>query len=119
MSDNNSVSSNAQRRLSTQYEIARVLADATDLRDATQKLFKTICNLEGFVAASLWKVSADSEFLQNVDIWTDDNPALVHFIAASLTLRIAPDTGLASFVTFLVVVGPHCPVPSAQLSSLR
>lgn len=85
----------AQRRLNLQYEIARVLADAGNLRDATHRLFKTICNLEGFVAASLWKISADSECLQYVDFWTDENPALVSFVSESLTLRIAPRMGLA------------------------
>ena len=89
------MSDNTQRRLSAQYEIARLLAQAGDLRDATQKLLTTICNLEGFAAASLWKVSGDSEFLQYVDIWTNDNPALVDFVADSLTLRIAPNVGLA------------------------
>ena len=43
----------SQWRLNIQYEIARVLAEVADLRDASQKLFKTICNHEGFVAASL------------------------------------------------------------------
>ncbi len=86
---------NIQRRLNAQYEIARLLAQAGDLRDATQKLLTTICSIEGFVAASLWKVSADSEFLQYVDFWTDGNPALVDFVADSMTLRIAPNMGLA------------------------
>jgi diguanylate cyclase len=85
----------AQRRLSAQYEIARLLAQASDLRDATHKLFTTICDFEGFVAASLWKVSADSAFLQYVDIWTKDHPSLVIFAAESLTLRLATNTGLA------------------------
>ncbi len=89
------MSDNAKRRLSAQYEIARLLAQAGNLRDATQNLFTTICGFEGFVAASLWKVSADSEFLQYVDIWTNDNPVLADFVAESLTLRIAPHMGLA------------------------
>jgi GAF domain-containing protein len=89
------MSDNVQRRLSAQYEIARVLAQAGDLQDATKKILTTICNIEGFVAASLWKVSADSEFLQYVDTWTSDHPALVDFAADSMTLRIAPNIGLA------------------------
>ncbi len=84
-----------RRRLTIQYEIARILAEARDLRDATRRLFTTICSHEGFVAASLWRVSSDSEFLQYVDIWTDDAPSLAGFVADSLTLRIAPNTGLA------------------------
>lgn len=84
-----------QRRLAVQYEVAQILAQSQGLRQATQAVFKTICSQEGFVAASLWKVSKDAEFLQYVDFWTEDNSALVNFVAESLTLRIAPNTGLA------------------------
>ena len=67
----------SQRRLNIQYEIARVLAEVADLQEATQKVFETICSHEGFVAASLWKVSGDSEFLQYVDFWTGEESSLV------------------------------------------
>lgn len=84
-----------QRRLAVQYEVSNILAQADGIRRATQAVFKTVCSHEGFVAASLWKVSKDAEFLQYVDFWTEDHPALVNFVAESLTLRIAPNTGLA------------------------
>lgn len=85
----------AHQRLGIQYEIAHILAETSGLRDATQALFKTICGYASFVAASLWRVSGDAEFLQHVDFWTEDQPALTTLVAESLTLRIAPNTGLA------------------------
>ena len=77
----------ARRRLGIQYEIAHILAETSGLRDATQALFKTICGYEGLVAASLWRVSVDAEFLQHVDFWTEDHPALTTFVAESLRKR--------------------------------
>ncbi len=84
-----------QRRLALQYEVARILAESSGMRRATQAVFKAICEHEGFVAASLWRVSDDAAFLQYVDFWTEEHPALVTFVAESLTLRLAPRTGLA------------------------
>jgi diguanylate cyclase (GGDEF)-like protein len=85
----------AQRRLAMQYEITRILAEGGTLREATARIFKTICEHEGFDAAALWKVVPDSDVLHCIDIWTNDDPKMAEFAAGSRAFEIGPGVGLA------------------------
>ncbi len=85
----------AERRLLTQYEIARIMAEGGSLREAVIRIFQTICERENFVGASMWKVTPEADALQCVDIWVHDDPKLATFAAASRKLKIAPGHGLA------------------------
>jgi diguanylate cyclase (GGDEF)-like protein len=85
----------AQRRLGTQYEIARALAESESIREATPKIFKTICEREGFIDALMWKVVPDSSVLHCVDFWTLKEQKRAGLAAESQVLKISLGRGLA------------------------
>ena len=104
----------AQRRLGTQYEIARILAEVNSLREAINRIYKTICEREGFVAASMWKVTPDVEVLHCVDVWTQGEARLDAFAAESHKVSIGPGVGLAGRAW-----ASRLPVWVSDLSKLR
>lgn len=84
-------SKKAQRRLATQYAVARILADASPSEEALPRLLEAICEHEGFVAAMLWKPDRGATTLECINIWATETPELTEFVARVRELKIAPN----------------------------
>lgn len=91
----NAARKKAQRQLAMQYAVARILSEAGTFEEAIPRLFKAICEHEGFVSATLWQADPDATILRCIDVWTKETPALAEFAARIRELKIAPNMGLA------------------------
>lgn len=59
----------AEQRLRLQYEIARILAEAATLAEATPKILQTVCEQLGWHWGELWSVDHTAAVLHCVETW--------------------------------------------------
>lgn len=59
----------AERRVKTQYEITRALAEASDYDEAAPRILRSFCENLGWEVGELWKLDRDEEKLRCVRIW--------------------------------------------------
>ncbi len=87
-----------QGRLTTEYAVTRVLAEAATLTEATPRILQAVCENLDWTLGALWIVDNDSDEIYCVEIWHD--PALVasEFTALTRYLRFQRDVGLPGLV---------------------
>lgn len=84
----------AERYLSAQYSVTRVLADATNLRDAASSLIKAVCDTTEWKIGALWIQAAETRELQCVEVWHVPGVQAAEFEVVSRGTTLIPGTGL-------------------------
>jgi|GEM_PF-984414 len=84
----------AQRRMAAQYALARVLAEATNLGEATPIIVQAICESLGWDVGALWRVNPQTRCLHCVEIWHRPGLAVGEFKAATLRMTFHSGEGL-------------------------
>ena len=87
-------SRDAQRRAEVQYAVSRVLAQASTVDEALDRLLPAIAEALGWDCASVWLVDLDGNRIECVYAWGLDEPPLLAFVRATAGLRFAPGQGL-------------------------
>ncbi|MDP8957425.1 MAG: response regulator [Actinomycetota bacterium] len=59
----------AERRITAQHEVTRVLAESTTLSDATPRILEAVCTSLAWDMGALWRLDRDAEVLHCVDVW--------------------------------------------------
>jgi diguanylate cyclase (GGDEF)-like protein/PAS domain S-box-containing protein len=77
-----------------QSAVTRVLADAADMDDATQRILSAIAVNLGCVMGQLWLVDDRAGGLRWHNAWYDDSVDLSEFCRASQAMAFAPGVGL-------------------------
>jgi diguanylate cyclase (GGDEF)-like protein len=72
-----------QSSLVVQYAVARTLAEAASLEEATPPILRAICETLGWEVGMLWRVDAAAEVLRFVEIWRLPTGPLDRFESAS------------------------------------
>jgi diguanylate cyclase (GGDEF)-like protein len=72
-----------QSSLVVQYAVARTLAKAASLEEATPPILRAICETLGWEVGMLWRVDAAAEVLRFVEIWRLPTGPLDRFESAS------------------------------------
>ena len=88
----------AERFLLLQIATSRAIAESEDLRSATPKVVRSICELNGWDVGAIWEVDRAAGELKSVDVWHVPHIGVSAFEAASRQLRFAPGVGLAGRV---------------------
>ncbi|MCA1567727.1 MAG: PAS domain S-box protein [Acidobacteria bacterium] len=88
----------SERRLTAQFAITRVLAEAATLNEATERILRAICESLGLKLGALWFVDQESDVLRCVEIWCDDNLQATEFEHVSRTAAFPRNTGFPSHV---------------------
>ena len=83
-----------QRRIATQYAVARVLAESTTLSEATPRIVQAICESLGWDVGALWQVDPRTGQLRCVELWHRPELAVAEFKAASLRTTFKRGEGL-------------------------
>jgi signal transduction histidine kinase len=83
-----------ERRLTVQFEAARILTKAHSLADAGPKLLQAICEGLGWDLGQLWIVDPQVNKLRWVASWHRDSLEVDDFIAASRTRYFSHGAGL-------------------------
>ena len=79
----------AERRLSVQHAVTRVLAEATALADAAQGILQAVCDTLGWEAGEIWEVDERERVLRCIDLWASPRAGLEEFqlLARRITFR--------------------------------
>ncbi|HEV8319677.1 MAG TPA: PAS domain-containing sensor histidine kinase [Vicinamibacterales bacterium] len=81
-----------QRQIATEHQIARQLAETSNLREAGTRLLHALAQLVGADVAALWVPEGDA--LQAVAVWARDDRTFAPFLQASVTCKLARGEGL-------------------------
>lgn len=84
----------AERRLTAQYAVTRVLAESTTLRAAIPKMLQCICEGVGWDLGELWCIDAEGNRLRWDGMWHAAPSVAADFEASSRSLSFAPGEGL-------------------------
>ncbi|HXI75249.1 MAG TPA: GAF domain-containing protein, partial [Pyrinomonadaceae bacterium] len=83
-----------ERRLTVQFEAARILAEAESLNDAAPKLLQMLCESLGWDLGQLWIVDRDVDKLRWLSGWQVDSLVADDFAAASRGRLFSSGIGL-------------------------
>lgn len=83
-----------ERRLETQYAVARVLAEAPTLESVSQSLLAGIGEALDWEVAALWAPSGDGKVLRCVDLWHPENVQVPAFEELSRRIELEPGLGM-------------------------
>lgn len=82
-----------ERRLAVQYGATRVLAECHDLRQATQRIMRGICERLGWQAGELWRVDEKSMLIRCEEVYVS-SPELADFAECTRKLSFSKGAGL-------------------------
>jgi signal transduction histidine kinase/CheY-like chemotaxis protein/HPt (histidine-containing phosphotransfer) domain-containing protein len=84
----------AERRLVTQYTVARAIAESPTLKDAAPKILQAISEEVNWDFGSIWVTNPAKDRLHSVGIWHRPGRELAEFGEATLSLDFATGIGL-------------------------
>jgi len=84
----------SERRLAAQYEVTRVLAESSSLKDAGQSILKAIGESLDWELGIFWRVDEQQEVLRAVDLWYTLNLQATEFVADSRGRTFVRSIGL-------------------------
>lgn len=87
-----------ERRLTAQYEVTRVLAEADTLTEAAPRLLEAVCDSLDWDIGYLWQVDEPMGVLRLVESWQRRDARLEEFVEACRDMTFAPGTGLPGVV---------------------
>ena len=68
-----------QRRVATQYEITRILAQSPKLLEAAPNLLRAICENLGWDVGAIWEIEPQGQVLRCVEVWHGPAIEVVEF----------------------------------------
>jgi PAS domain S-box-containing protein len=84
----------AERSLSVQYEVARVLSSSASVEEATPLLVEAIAEALGWEVGALWRVDEDDHVLRYVGGWVANRATGAHFLRKSREFLMERGLGL-------------------------
>ena len=84
----------SEARKSTQLEVTQVLAEATSLRDAVDRILATVGRGLDWHCGELWQVDVEANVLRCVGFWRGDAASVAEFEAAARQGTFSPGVGL-------------------------
>jgi two-component system cell cycle sensor histidine kinase/response regulator CckA len=90
--------SRAERELAVQYEVARLIAEATTLEAAAPSVLAAIARASGWEAAALWLVDAEGSQLRCASFWHPPELDVDEFERETLATRLPRGSGLPGYV---------------------
>jgi PAS domain S-box-containing protein len=84
----------AEQRLLVQYRVARVLAEAATVEEATPKILQAMCECLGWDLGALWRVDREAGVLHCGELWRTPSLEAAQFEAVTRTSTFSPGSGL-------------------------
>jgi GAF domain-containing protein len=89
-----SVPEAAERRLSAQYAVARVLGEADSLEAAAPGILQSVCETLGWDLGAIWQADPEAGVLRCVAVWRVEGSDLAGFEEATRSRTFEPGIGL-------------------------
>ncbi|HEY9862395.1 MAG TPA: PAS domain S-box protein [Candidatus Obscuribacterales bacterium] len=84
----------AEQRRDTQYAIARTLAEAATVAEATPAILQALCENLGWQVGVLWRQDPHHPILRCVNCWQSPTVDLLEFVEATQQMTFAQNVGL-------------------------
>ncbi|MCK6544305.1 GAF domain-containing protein [Myxococcota bacterium] len=84
----------AAQRLSAQHAVARILAEAEGIADASPRILRAISESLGWDVGGLWIVDAATQRLRAIEGWVAPGIEAPEFLAMTAAMRPGPGEGL-------------------------
>ncbi|MDZ8053230.1 MAG: GAF domain-containing protein [Aulosira sp. ZfuVER01] len=88
----------AQKHLTAQYAITRVLAESNSISEATPQILQAICESLGWDVSEIWMVNQQANVLDFLDLWHRASLEMQVFKTLSQEITFAPGIGLPGHV---------------------
>ncbi|MDH5428337.1 MAG: PAS domain S-box protein, partial [Nitrospirota bacterium] len=82
------------RRLTAQYAIARTLAEAKTITQASQEILSAVCLSLEWQVGALWRLNQPTMELQCLEIWSDSPNQFAEFVAITQKTTFSKNQGL-------------------------
>jgi len=83
-----------ETRLTAQYAVTRVLAEAPTLASATPRILRAICESLDWSVGAIWRVEQTEKLLRCVETWHAPSAQVREFDRTTHSQRLAPGVGL-------------------------
>jgi signal transduction histidine kinase/PAS domain-containing protein len=90
----------AEQRLTAQHTVAKVVAEAANLEEATPKILRAVCESLVWDLGALWSIDRQAGVLRCIEIWHKESVDVPEFEAASRETTFIPGIGLPGRVWF-------------------
>ena len=84
----------AERNLTTQYAVARILAECTTIQEATPKILQAVCSNLGWQLGALWQVDKQAGLLHCLEVWCTSPQQFTEFVTTTKNTVFPMDHGL-------------------------
>ncbi len=84
----------AERHLTTQYAVARILAECTTIQEATPKILQAVCSNLGWQLGALWQVDKQAGLLRCLEVWCSSPQQFTEFVTTTKNTVFPMDHGL-------------------------
>src|SRR3712207_9132601 len=65
--------SRTEARLASQYEVTRALAESADVREATPRVLRAVCEALGWELGLVWVLDREKQALRFVEAWSAED----------------------------------------------
>ena len=83
-----------KRRLTAENVVARVLLDATSIKESAPRILQAICESIEWEHGALWTVDREGHCLRCVETWSADASRFPEFLAITRSMTFSPGVGL-------------------------
>ena len=84
----------ANRKLTAQYAVTHILAEASTFSEASVKILAAICEALDWQIGALWNVDENTNLLQCQEVWKASESQFTSFESITRMLTFAPGVGL-------------------------
>ena len=84
----------AERHLTTQYAVARILAECTTIQEASPKILQAVCSNLGWQMGALWQVDKQASLLRCFEVWCSEPQQFTEFVTTTKNTEFSKDRGL-------------------------
>jgi PAS domain S-box-containing protein len=84
----------AEQRLLAQHRVARILAEAATVEEATPKILQAVCECMGWHVGVLWRIDREADVLCCAEMWRTPSLEAVQFEAVTRTGTFSRGSGL-------------------------
>jgi PAS domain S-box-containing protein len=84
----------AEQRLIAQHRVARILAEAVTVEEATPKILQAVCECIGWHVGVLWRIDREAGLLRCAEVWRTPSVEVAQFEAVTRASTFAPGSGL-------------------------
>ena len=88
----------AEQRLLAQHRVARILAEAATVEEATTKILQAVCECMGWDLGARWRIDGEAGVLRCTEIWRTPSVEAPRFEAATRGSTVRSGSGLAGRV---------------------